>query len=240
MTLTRYGIREWGAGGLLALILLAGCWFLMHKVNFYLGLIPGILIVLAYAFLAFFFRNPRRTLPQNPDFILSPADGVIKDIEIVEDFDQAPFNGRALRIGIFLSVLNVHVNRAPAALQVVSKHYREGRYLDARHPDCGKLNEAMTIAGNAEAAGVKFPMAVRQISGAIARRIVCPVEPGDNLGRGKVYGMIKFGSRTELYLPADERFEVMVKIGDKVKSGLTVFARVKAEAAAATEATANE
>ena len=227
MTLTRYGIREWGGSAVIAVVLLAGCYFLARSVNLYLGVIPGALIVLIWGYIAFFFRNPKRTLPENPELLLSPADGVVRDITVVEDFDQAPFEGKALRIGIFLSVFNVHVNRAPAELQIVSKHYREGRYLDARNTNCIKENEAMTIAGNATAAGKSFPMAVRQISGAIARRIVCPVEPGANIARGGIYGMIKFGSRTELYLPCDDSFEVLVKPGDKVKGGISVLARVK-------------
>lgn len=236
MTLTRYGIREWGGSAVIAVVLLVGCYFLARYVNLYLGLIPGALIVLFWGYIAFFFRNPYRTLPENPEFLLSPADGVVRDITVVEDFNQEPFEGKALRIGIFLSVFNVHINRAPAELQVVSKHYREGRYLDARDTNCIKENEAMTIAGNAAAAGKSFPMAVRQISGAIARRIVCPVEPGEKIARGKIYGMIKFGSRTELYLPCDDDFEVLVKPGDKVKGGISVLARIKkAESAAANE-----
>ena len=227
MTLTRYGIREWGGGGVLALVLLVGCYFLAKYVNLYLGIIPGVLIVLVYGFTAFFFRNPRRKLPEDPELLISPADGTVRDITVVEDFDQAPFEGRALRIGIFLSVLSVHVNRVPAELQVISKHYREGKYLDARNPECARENEAMTIAGNASAAGKTFPMAIRQISGAIARRIVCPVEPGTVIKRGNIYGMIKFGSRTELYLPADDNFEVLVKVGDKVSGGSSVIARIK-------------
>ncbi|MBE6402715.1 MAG: phosphatidylserine decarboxylase family protein [Lentisphaeria bacterium] len=227
MTLTRYGIREWGGGGVLALVLLVGCYFLAKYVNLYLGIIPGVLIVLVYGFTAFFFRNPRRKLPEDPELLISPADGTVRDITVVEDFDQAPFEGKALRIGIFLSVLSVHVNRVPAELQVISKHYREGKYLDARNPECARENEAMTIAGNASAAGKTFPMAIRQISGAIARRIVCPVEPGTVIKRGNIYGMIKFGSRTELYLPADDSFEVLVKVGDKVSGGSSVIARIK-------------
>ena len=227
MTLTRYGFREWCGGGVIALLLLAVSWLLLKYVCFYLGVVLGILVVLAYLFLAFFFRNPRRKLPEDLSLVISPADGTVRDITVVEDFDQAPFSGKALRIGIFLSVLNVHVNRAPAAWKIVSKHYREGRYLDARNPECAKENEAMTLAGNGCIAGKSFPMAVRQISGAIARRIVCPVEPGTDLKRGQIYGMIKFGSRTELYLPADGQFEVLVKPGDKVCGGTSVLARMK-------------
>ena len=137
MTLTRYGIREWGGSAVIAAVLLAGCYFLARFVNLYLGVIPGALIVLIWGYIAFFFRNPKRTLPENPELLLSPADGVVRDITVVEDFDQQPFEGKALRIGIFLSVFNVHVNRAPAELQVISKHYREGRYLDARNLDSG-------------------------------------------------------------------------------------------------------
>lgn len=114
MTLTRYGIREWGGGGVLALVLLVGCYFLAKYVNLYLGIIPGVFVVLIYGFIAFFFRNPRRKLPEDLSLIISPADGTVRDITVVEDFDQAPFAGKALRIGIFLSVLSVHVNRASA------------------------------------------------------------------------------------------------------------------------------
>ena len=172
---------------------------------------------------AAFFRNPRRQIPSNPLLLVSPADGTIKDIEVVEDFDMAPFTGKALRVGIFLSVFNVHVNRAPAAMTVETVHYREGEYLDARDSQATKRNEAMTIAGTAVIEDTKFPLAVRQISGAIARRIVCPVKAGQTIKRGAIYGMIKFGSRTEIYLPVD-KFELNVKIGDKVNGGSSVIA----------------
>jgi len=225
MTLTRYGIREWGGGGVVCLLLLTGFILLAVSCAPVIGTVLAVLTVIFYLGLAAFFRNPSRLVPPAPELLVSPADGVVKDIGVV-DFDQAPFDGKALRIGIFLSVLDVHVNRAPADLEVLSVVYREGRYLDARHHDCAKENEAMTIAGRASAAGKSFPLAVRQISGAIARRIVCPVVPSRKLAKGEIYGMIKFGSRTELYLPVDG-FEVKVAIGDKVRGGLTVLAAVK-------------
>ncbi len=225
MTLTKYGIREWGGGGIVALLLLVGFILLAVSCAPIAGTTLAMLTVIVYLGLAAFFRNPSRTVTADETQLVSPADGTVRDIEIV-DFDQAPFDGKALRIGIFLSVFNVHVNRASADLEVVSKVYREGRYLDARHSNCAKENEAMTIAGNASACGKTFPMGIRQISGAIARRIVCPVDPGRKLAKGEIYGMIKFGSRTELYLPVDG-FDVSVKIGDKVKSGLTVMAVLK-------------
>lgn len=226
MTLTRYGIREWGGGGLIALILLAAFLYIAWRWMPWTGSILAAIVVILYVALAAFFRSPSRTIPADPALIVSPADGVVKDIEVVEDFKQEPFEGRALRIGIFLSVFNVHVNRAAADWSVVSKHYREGRYLDARDPNCARENEAMTLAGWARAGERKFPLAIRQISGAIARRIVCPAEPGNKYRKGAIYGMIKFGSRTELYLPADDDFAVTVKIGDRVYAGETVMARL--------------
>ena len=225
MTLTHYGWREWGGATVLALLLLSGATCL-YRIG--LTVLPTLLVciaVLLWIGVAGFFRSPRRRMPSDETLILSPADGTVKDIEVV-DFDQAPFTGKALRVGIFLSVFNVHVNRAPAKWKIESKLYRKGRYLDARDEKCIKENEAMTIAGEAEVAGVVFPMGVRQISGAIARRIVCPVEPGRSLERGKIYGMIKFGSRTELYLPVDDNFTVQVKIGDKVRAGITPLAKL--------------
>lgn len=226
MTLTRYGLREWGTAGLITLVILIGCWYLIRHGHPEWGWpVAGVVVVLFLAFAAF-FRNPSRTIPADPAVLVGPADGVVRDIEVVEDFNFPPFEGKARRIGIFLSVLNVHVNRAPAELEVESKFYREGEYLDARNSECTKRNEAMTIAGIATAGGKRFPLAVRQISGAIARRIVCPVDPGRKLRKGEVYGMIKFGSRTELYLPVDG-FEINVKVGDRVYGGETVMATVK-------------
>ena len=227
MTLTVYGIREWGCALAALLVIWGGCWWLIEKAGFPAcgWSIAAVALVLFLA-IAFFFRNPVRRIPKNPLLIVSPADGTVRDIELVHDFDLPPFKGDALRIGIFLSVLNVHVNRTPAKLNVVNVHYREGKYLDARDPKAGQENEAMTISGDAEVEGTVFPLAIRQISGAIARRIVCPVQPGRRLVRGEVYGMIKFGSRTELYLPA-EGFETLVKVGDKVYGGETVLAKMK-------------
>ena len=226
MTLTRFGLREWGAALAVALILWSGC-YVMFRYDYPVAaaVTAAVVLVLFLAFAAF-FRNPRRTLPVDPKLLVSPADGTVRDIEVVHDFDLPPFKGDALRIGIFLSVLNVHVNRTPTRLDVVNVHYRPGKYLDARNPKAGQENEAMTVSGNAEAAGETFPLAIRQISGAIARRIVCPVRPGRKLLRGEIYGMIKFGSRTELYLPA-EGFETLVKVGDKVYGGETVVAKMK-------------
>ncbi len=227
ITLTRFGFREWGTAGGISLAIILACVGLIYNGK-YIGISLGVIVLAIVLFVIFaaFFRNPLRKIPADPALIVSPADGVVRDIEIVEDFNFPPFNGKAKRIGIFLSVFNVHVNRAPAELTVEDKYYRQGEYHDARSPECAKRNEAMTISGVASVAGKTFPIAVRQISGAIARRIVCPVNPGKALKKGEVYGMIKFGSRTELYLPLDG-LEINVKIGDRVYGGKTVMATVK-------------
>jgi phosphatidylserine decarboxylase len=224
MTLTKYGLWEWGSALVAAIIRWSGCALLYCYGYPRTAVVAAAVVLVIFLTISAFFRNPRRTAPRDEKLLVSPADGTIRDIEVVHDFYLPPFTGDALRIGIFLSVLNVHVNRAPSALEVLSVNYRPGRkYLDARNPKCGQENEAMTISGEATVEGRAFPMAVRQISGAIARRIVCPVEPGRRLKRGEVYGMIKFGSRTELYLPAIG-FAPRVRIGDKAKGGETVLA----------------
>ena len=226
MTLTRYGFREWGIALLLTIALECGCVWLFRIGHPGWAVGVGAAVLVLFVAFAAFFRNPHRRLPDEPTLIVSPADGVIRDIETVDDFQLPPFTGKALRIGIFLSVLNVHVNRASAALTVESTNYRPGEYLDARHNEASRRNEAMTIAGTAEIDGRSFPMAIRQISGAIARRIVCPVKAGRRLKRGEIYGMIKFGSRTELYLPV-EGFDLEVKVGDRVFGGKSVLAKLK-------------
>ncbi len=227
MTLTRYGFREWGLAGLAAVLILAGCVQLFRAGHPVAAVAAGGVVLLVFFCFAAFFRNPSRRIPDDPHLLISPADGVVRDIGPVEDFNFPPFQGKARRIGIFLSVFNVHVNRVPADLAVDSVYYREGEYLDARNSECARRNEAMTIAGIASVGEKRFPMAVRQISGAIARRIVCPVRPGRKLNRGEIYGMIKFGSRTELYLPVDDGVEINVKVGDRVYGGETVMATVK-------------
>ncbi|MCQ2380499.1 MAG: phosphatidylserine decarboxylase [Victivallaceae bacterium] len=233
MTLTRFGFREWGLAILAAAVIWTVCYFMIRYdflMTFGIVLASATLVVLV-AFCAF-FRSPHRMVPQEGDLVVSPADGTIRDITVLERCDEIPVFGdtKVVRIGIFLSVLNVHVNRTPVRMQVLSKNYRPGEFLDARNPEAGTRNEAMTISGTGYAFcggdianTVEFPVAVRQISGAIARRIVCPVDTGSSFDKGVIYGMIKFGSRTELYLP-ESMFDVRVKIGDKVRGGSTVMA----------------
>lgn len=226
MTLTSYGIREWGGSGIVALLLLA----IFTIAAVYVAPVPGsvlaILTIICWLALAAFFRNPARKIPDDVSLLVSPADGVVRDIEVLDSCPIEGFEGKTVKIGIFLSVLDVHLNRAPCNLRVTARSYREGRYLDARHPECSKENEAMTIIGVGSMLGRSFPVAVRQISGAIARRIVCRAEVDDELERGAIYGMIKFGSRTELYLPADDDIVILAKVGIRVYAGQTGMAQL--------------
>ena len=184
---------------------------------------PGAVVAAAWLFIVSFFRDPERVIPTDPLAVLSPADGTITHVGEVEEEDF--IGNRAFRIGIFLSVFNVHVNRIPRSGRVLGVRYFPGRYLDARHADCAKVNEQLWIDLGEGPPGRL--VRVKQIAGAIARRIVCWLRPGELVQAGERLGMIKFGSRTELYLPADVVKEVLVKVGDKVKGGSTILLRVK-------------
>ncbi len=173
-----------------------------------------------WAFSLSFFRDPERTPPEGETNLVSPADGKVTDVDEVE---APPFLGgpeaKAIRVGIFLSVFNVHVNRAPVAGIVRHLEHKDGKYLDARNPASCRENERQDL-------GLELPggcrVMIRQISGAIARRIVCKAKEGQGLARGERYGMIKFGSRAEVYAPAG-RFQPRVKPGDVVKGGETLI-----------------
>jgi len=178
-------------------------------------------------FLVAFFRNPRRVPPRGPGLLVSPADGTVTDIERVEEteFLREP----AVRIGIFLSLFNVHVNRSPASGSVAWLRRRRGAFHDARTEAARAENESQDIGivrdDEGGPAGVR--LLVRQVAGAIARRIVCPLEEGMALDRGGLVGMIKFGSRTELYIPESSGAEVLVEVGSRVKGGTTVIAEFR-------------
>jgi len=171
-----------------------------------------------------FFRDPQRQIPQDDSLLLAPADGTVRDIETVHE--TSFIGGPALRIGIFLSVFNVHINRSPCDARVEKIAYHRGRFRNAMSPLAGKENESNDVAF----VRTKRPndrLLVRQVSGAIARRIVCAARVGQALAAGEQFGMIKFGSRTELYVPAGEYIECLVRIGDKVKAGVTPMVRYR-------------
>ena len=181
------------------------------------------LVVLALLLLLFcinFFRDPDRSAPADPLAIIAAADGTVQDITELEETEVV--KGRQKRVGIFLSVFDVHTNRTPIPGRVTYIQHHPGLFLDARHSEATTKNEAMTWAFQGERA----TLVVRQITGAIARRIVPWAKIGDTLRVGDRFGMIRFGSRTEVYMPLD--CVVTVKIGDKVKGGETVIARFPA------------
>jgi len=169
-----------------------------------------------------FFRDPERQCPEGRNLLLAPADGTITDIAVVEEDDF--IGGKALRIGIFLSIFSTHINRAPCNVKVEKITYKEGKCKNALNPESGRVNESNNLAlVRTDAPAEK--LIVRQISGAIARRIVCDTAEGRELAGGEKFGMIKFGSRTELYLPVSKNAKCLVEIGDKVKAGLTALVR---------------
>ena len=232
MTLTKYGRKEWLTATVLALSLLALCMVLAVLVDWRAGVSLAVFTVIVWIAFAAFFRDPERRIPEEADVLVSPADGVVRDCELIPHGScgcpelAELFEGKDMfRIGIFLSVLDVHVNRAPCRMTVRFVRHQDGSYFDARDPRAVRENESQIVGGTGKVCGREFPVAVKQISGAIARRIVCPVEPGAEFEKGFCYGMIKFGSRTELYLPVKCGFEPVVNVGDRVFGGETVIAR---------------
>src|SRR5438309_7516992 len=165
-----------------------------------------------------FFRDPQRTAPPDQNLIVAPADGTVMDI--VQADESQVLKTRTRRVGIFLSIFDVHTNRAPTDGRVIYRQHRQGLCLDARRPDCSEKNEAMTWAFETSRATI----VVRQLTGAVARRIVAWSQVGDDLRKGERFGMIRFGSRTEVYLPLTAT--VLVKVGDHVNGGSTIIARL--------------
>ncbi len=216
-------IARWGLTTIAVLtVMLALALFLVPE-----GLarwLTAAVVGLLWLFSINFFRNPARHPPPGADRLVSPADGVVADIETVE----APefIAGRALRIGVFMNVFNVHVNRAPTDATVAWLHYAPGRFLDVRHPSASHANEAQNIGLELNVPGHEgLRIIVRQLAGLVARRIVCPCTLGDCWQRGAVFGMIKFGSRLELWIP-EGRAEAVVSIGQRVRAGETVLAQL--------------
>ena len=174
-------------------------------------------LVLA-AFFVFFFRDPDRTAPAGPNLVVSPADGRVM-MAGVDPGPGAP-EGNWRQISIFLSPMDVHVNRTPVEGSVTHVEYHPGKFLPAYKVEAGQLNEWTEVWFEREGRTV----VCRQIVGILARRIVCRLNPGDRVSRGQRFGVMKFGSRIDLYVPIDAR--IMVKAGDRVVAGETVLAQV--------------
>jgi phosphatidylserine decarboxylase len=217
MLLTRYGIREWMIITLAAAIPAAagvffGWWWLT------------IASVIVWAALASFFRDPlgRRPATADPRDFVSPADGLVS--AVLEVAEHPSTDGPATIVRIYLSVFDVHINRMPCDCEVLGTIHTPGKYLDVRIEESAKVNESM-VTRLRSASGVL--LGVKQISGKVARHIVCPIEAGQRFARGERFGMIKFGSTTELVVPTAEVERICVSRGDRVKGGVTVLARLR-------------
>ncbi|MCX7903741.1 MAG: phosphatidylserine decarboxylase family protein [Caloramator sp.] len=180
-----------------------------------LSILPLILLL----FVLFFFRDPERKIPLDEKCFLSPADG--KVIEVTEIYEGEFFKSKAIKVSIFLSLFNIHVNRSPITGKVTYRSYRPGKYLPAFKSHASEINERNTIGIENDYTKVL----VHQITGFVARRIVCWSNIGDYLKQGERFGLIKFGSCTEIIVPIDT--EIKVKVGDSVKGGLTVIGVIK-------------
>jgi len=214
--LAKYGLRELllFGGMALAALVASALW------AWYLAPLPAAALVFVLAF----FRDPTRRAPAEQGVIVAPADGTVT--EVTEVVEPQFLHARAHKIGIFMSLASVHVNRSPCGGRVEAVEHRPGRFLDARDPAASADNESNALAiGDAE--GRDARVLVRQVAGLVARRIVCTAAVGDRLERGQRIGMIKFGSRAEVYVPVEAGFDVAVKIGESTKAGETVLGRFR-------------
>ncbi|MFY0673956.1 MAG: phosphatidylserine decarboxylase family protein [Bacteroidia bacterium] len=182
-----------------------------------------LVLVAAIGFFIFFlqfFRNPKRQAPDLPNSIISPADGKVVVIEKV--FEKRYFNKEMMQVSVFMSPFNVHVNRIPFNGKVLWSKYHEGKYLVAFHPKSSELNESTSVVYEHETNGKQIM--VRQIAGAVARRVVCYMKEGMQVKAGDEMGFIKFGSRADIFLPLDSK--IKVKLGDKCTGALTEIAEL--------------
>ena len=208
--LTHYGRRELLTGTLVLGVLAAA-----GAVTFWpAAILPAAL----WVYLLIFFRDPRRRAADTEAF-LAPADGKVADITPVGP--DGPLGREGVRIGIFMSIFDVHVNRSPCAGKVAKIEHHRGGFADARRPEAAERNESATIVLSCRRGDVTFPVAIRQIAGLIARRIVTDLQVGQQLTPAQRIGMVKFGSRVELMVPAEQAHRVAVAAGASVRAGCT-------------------
>lgn len=203
----------YGAGFIAAAVLL-----LLLTGSVALALIPFLLAL----FFLWFFRDPSRPIPGEPGLVVSPADGKITEVARI----RTP-TGESIRLSIFLSVFDVHVNRSPIAGTISEVRYQKGLYLNALNPESAVKNEQNSVTVD----GTEFSVSFKQIAGLLARRIVFRPQVGDLVERGERVGLIKFGSRVDLVLPVQA--ELRVNVGDRVKGGSTILARIRSTERAA-------
>lgn len=199
------------------LVVLAVLTAVAYSIIPWLAVVPAIL----FLFVAYFFRNPSRTIPADEGILISPADGRIMDV--CEIYEDRYLKSKAIRVSIFLSIFNVHLNRCPMDGNIGYRSYRPGKMLPAFKSHVSEINEKNYVGIENDS----LRILVNQITGFIARRIVCWVKLEDRVSRGDIFGLIKFGSCTEIIVPTN--VEVLVQKGDKVVGGETVIGRLKNE-----------
>ena len=187
----------------LPLLILTGISVFIHQP------VLTVILVLLTAFTAFFFRNPHRRIPDGANLIVSPADGKVVKISKDETGEQT--------LCIFLNIFNVHVNRAPITGSVTNFEYRRGKFKIAFDEEASRVNEQNIVSF----AGPDMSIVVKQVAGLIARRVVCWKKPGDAVGRGELFGLIRFGSRVDMVMPSS--VNIRVSVGDKVRGGTTII-----------------
>ncbi len=181
--------------------------------------LPAGLLTALFAFLLYFSRDPERTAPAGEGLFLAPADGRV--VEVKQVHEPRFLEEEALKISIFMSLLDVHVNRTPTEGQVTLVEHVPGQFLQAFRPEASEANEHNLIGLESHHGRVL----IKQVAGILARRIVCWVHPGQRLQAGERLGVIKFGSRVDLYLPPGA--EPVIRVGDRAQAGVTVIARWK-------------
>ena len=217
LPLTRHGVRELLIGSVVLMLMGLG-------LGHFSGLL-ALLVLPALIFLFAFFRDPHRPVPAEQHTVVSPADGTVSDITVLEN--DPLIGGPAIRVGIFLSVFNVHVNRSPCDGKVQSVTYKKGKFINAmRHNEASDENESNTIVLS-EPNGERPIAVIKQIVGLIARRIVCTTAVGEIVERGQRIGMIKFGSRTEVTLAQFLDPQIKVQVGQTVRGASDVIAILK-------------
>lgn len=225
MRLTPLGAREIFISAAVFCVATLVCITLYTQSGSFFYLIPVAVLAVVFGWVMWFFRDPLRRVPKEDGVIVSPADGVVTHLDLVPEPEYIGADAR--RCSIFLSIFDVHMNRAPAAGDVEFVRFRPGSFFDARREESLTKNQNQDVGFVPSEPGMPARMLVRQSTGAIARRIICPVKVGMKLRRGEKYGMIKFGSRTTLFFSDDAKVEWKVAIGDKVKAGETVLATVR-------------
>src|SRR5882762_5449507 len=224
LPITRHGVREIVIGSIILAGIAAGLGYAHWSLT--------LLVVPFWIWLLAFFRDPERVLPTLQQSMVSPADGKVTDIVELEHVEE--LGGPGVRVGIFLSVFSVHINRAPCDGKVLGVNYKKGKFINAMsHNSASEQNESNTVVIGDALDGRPIAV-VKQIVGLIARRIICTVEPGQMVDRGQRIGMIKFGSRTELYIAKHLEPQVMVRIGQAVNGAADVIATTKEPIHAAT------